>query len=171
MQTLLLLSLASATLVMSTSILRSEDSSTTLGYYVADACTIKCHSGCTFGEGWEGHDAESQGGSGGGTQHVECMGGVNCANIHGCGGSEVFHPGLNGDATLQIDLIERLHAAQEAAVHGDVSAAVELLSAFPEHAAFNKERRSIQLAGCSRDVLSGNIPLSDAQVAAINAEQ
>jgi hypothetical protein len=163
--------MASVSLLISTGIQRSDASSPALGYYIADACTIKCHSGCTFGEGWEGHDAESQGGSGGGLQHVECMGGVNCANIHGCGGNEVFESDLKSVPSRWRDHVDRLHALQESAVRGDVSAALELLSAYPDHAEFNEARQSIQLAGCSKDVLSGNIPLSDAQLSAISAVQ
>lgn len=96
---------------------------------------------------------------------------VNCANIHGCGGSEVFESDLKSDPSRWRDHVDRLHALQESAVQGDVSAALELLSAYPDHVEFNEARQSIQLAGCSKDVLSGNIPLSDAQLSAISAVQ
>lgn len=168
MRALLLLSIASMTSLVSAGILRSDASSTTLGYYTADACTIKCRENCTCGDGWEGHDAESTGGTGGGGHHPECQAGANCNNIHQCGGSETFHPELKGDSTLREEYIERLHAVQEAAARGSVSAAVELLSAYPEHTECNEARKSIQLAGCSKDVLSGNIPLSEAQLVAIS---
>lgn len=167
MKNLTFLSVVSMTLLLSASIESSAASPTTLGYYRFDGCIIKCNSGCKIGPD-DGHDAESQGGSGGGIQHVECYYGSNC-NTHTCGGEEAFHPEVNMDSTLRGQYLERLHAIQEAAAQGSVDAAVELLTDYSEHTAYNDERHSLQLTGCSKDVLSGNIPLSAAQVTAIES--
>jgi hypothetical protein len=71
------------------------------------------------------------------------------------------------DATTRVQYLVRLESLQEAAARGDEGAAVELLIQYPEHTTYNQERRSLQLTGCSAEVLAGNIPLSDAQLAAI----
>lgn len=157
---------------LSTSIDRNEAYFSHLGYYTEAACTVQCHLGCEFGEGkWPGDDAEKQGGSGGGGHHPECMAGQNCATIHGCGGNETFHPDPTVDSLLRRQHVERVFAIQEAVAAGSVSAALELLGAYPDHAVYNEERRSIQLFGCSKEVLSGNLPLSDDQLAAVLANQ
>ncbi len=158
-----------STNILSTSIQRGAASFSHLGYYAEAACTVKCYEGCTFGEGkWPGHDAEAQGGAGGGGNHPECMAGQNCATIHGCGaGNETFHPEASKDSVLRRQHVERLNVLLEAAATGSVSAAVELLGVYPDHAVCNDERRSVQPLGCSKEVLSGNIPLSEGQLVAV----
>jgi len=100
------------------------------------------------------------------------MAGQNCATVHGCGaGNETFHPEASKDSVLRRQHVERLNVLLEAAATGSVGAAVELLSAYPDHAVYNDERRSVQLFGCSKDVLSGNIPLSEGQLVAVLAIQ
>jgi len=145
---------------------RSEASPATLGYYRATFCTYVCITGCPFPGGW-GHRMETSGGSYGGFLHDGCQASENCAVIHRCGGEEAFHPEMKMDSTARAQYLAQLEAVQEAVARGDVGAAVELLTHYPEHTSYNEERRSLQLAGCSAEVLAGNIPLSDAQLTAI----
>jgi len=107
------------------------------------------------------------GGSYGGLGHDYCQAGINCSAAHSCFGEEAFHPESKLDPTARAEYLVQFEAVQEAAARGDVGAAMELLTHYPEHMSYNEERRSLQLIGCSAEVLAGNIPLSDAQLAAI----
>ena len=93
--------------------------------------------------------------------------GQHCNTAHRCGGEEAFHPEVKMDSAARAQYVVQLEALQEAAARGDVGAAVELLTHYPEHTSYNEMRRSLQLIGCSAEVLDGNIPLSDAQLVAI----
>lgn len=165
MKVALLLSVVALTGLAAAGAERSEASPATLGYYRATACTYQCSTGCPF-SGGEGHRMETSGGSYGGWLHDECQAGGNC-NSHTCGGEEAFHPEVKMDSTARAQYIVQLETVQEAAARGDVGAAVELLTHYPEHTSYNEKRRSLQLVGCSAEVLAGNIPLSDAQLVAI----
>lgn len=164
MKTILLSCFVALTTLAAADVERGEAASTTLGYYRPYACTLDCNTGCSVG-GVDGHDMETSGGDDGGWLHDECQAGGNC-NAHTCG-NEAFHPEIKMDSPSRERYIERLHAVQEAAAQGNVSAAMELLTHYSEHSSYNEERRSLQLTGCSKDVLSGNIPLSDGQLAVI----
>ena len=169
MKAVLLICVVALTALAVAGVERGEAASTTLGYYRVYACTLDCKTGCTMG-GVDGHRMETSGGDDAGNLHDECQPAGNC-NLHTCGGNETFHPEIKMDTPSRERYIERLHAVQEAAAQGNVSAAVELLTHYSEHTSYNEERHSLQLTGCSKDVLSGNIPLSNAQLAAMVADR
>lgn len=166
MKVALCLSVVALTGLGATGVERGGAPPATLGYYRASACTYQCTSGCNLG-GSTGHRMETSGGTYGGLLHDECQAGQHCSTAHKCGGEEAFHPEGKMDSAARAQYLVRFEAVQEAAARGDEGAAVELLTRYPEHTSYNEERRSLQLAGCSAEVLAGNIPLSDAQLAAI----
>jgi hypothetical protein len=130
MKAVLLLCVVALTTLAAADVERGEAASTTLGYYRVYACTYDCASGCSVG-GVAGHAMETSGGEYGGFLHDDCYAGGNC-NAHTCD-NETFHPEIKMDTPSRERYIERLHAVQEAAAQGNVSAAVQLLTHYSEH--------------------------------------
>lgn len=167
MRAVLLFSVVAVSGLLSVGITRGDDTQT-LGYYSVDACDIDCETGCSMGGGQTGHTANHGFGEGG-VYHDPCWAGGTC-EAHKCGGGDTFlHPELKLEPTLRREYVEDLEATTVAAASGSVEAAIELITNYPEHVEYNSERRALQVRGCAADVMAGNIPLTDAQAAAVAA--